>query len=225
MKELPISFTAPMIRALLDGSKNQTRRIVKKPRARDSFVCIDDANGWWPYQSDDGESSLCDDGMEHPYNSPYGTAGDRLWVREAWTTHAFLDREPPRDLTTRSIHYVADGKIKTGKYRQSFHMPRWASRILLDVVSVRVEHLQEITAEDAINEGLTALQKGGGQLTKYGIPDRDGMPGNDDDGWHWHEWEKDPRAAYRKLWEQINGQGSWDENPLVWVVEFKGVQA
>ena len=103
------------------------------------------------------------------------------------------------------------------------HMPRWASRITLEVTGIRVERLQEISELDAITEGLTALTKDGGRTIKHGIPDRDGLPGNDNYGWHWSEWEKDSRVAYRKLWESINGPGSWDANPWVWVIEFRRI--
>lgn len=103
-------------------------------------------------------------------------------------------------------------------------MPRWASRITLEIVAVRVERLNEISEPDAKAEGLKALSKDG-TLVKYGIPDRDGLPGNDDYGWHWKEWERDPRQSFRRLWESLNGPGSWDANPWVWVIEFRRVEA
>lgn len=104
-------------------------------------------------------------------------------------------------------------------------MPRWASRLALEVTGVRVERVQDISEADAMAEGLKGLTKDG-SLVKWGIPDRDGLPGNDDDGWHWKQWESDPRKAYRALWNSINGAKpgrSWEANPWVWVVEFKRV--
>jgi len=102
-------------------------------------------------------------------------------------------------------------------------MPRWASRITLEITAVRVERLHDISEADAVAEGLACITKDGDRTRKYGIPDADGMPGTDDHGWPWNEWRSDPREAYRKLWESINGPGSWDLNPWVWVIEFKRV--
>lgn len=241
MKERPILFSAPMVRAILAGTKTQTRRVVKPPRNRPAFVLLDHGNGWWPYQSDDGESELCDDGMEHPYTCPYGQPGDRLWVRETWqVARETLDYETggeydvwewpdelgdPRQFlngdarfgTKAGLFYAADGKDKnpsafydqTGfdnntilarreiNWRPSIHMPRWASRILLEVTAVRVERLQDISEEDAKAEGdLSAI---------------------------YAHASANPRGAYSAQWEQINGPGSWDDNPWVWVVEFTQV--
>lgn len=194
MKESQILFSAPMVRALLAGTKTQTRRQVAFPRTRPSFVVLDHGQGWWPYQSDDGESELCDDGMEHPYVSPYGKPGDRLWVREAWKAHPMFDHLPPRDIPESHIWYMADDGYKAeSRYRHARFMPRWASRILLEVTAVRVEQLQDISESDAMAEGC---------YTDPACPAYD---------------------AYRSLWEQINGPGSWDANPWVWVVEFKRV--
>lgn len=206
MKERPILFSGPMVRALLEGRKTQTRRVVKQELRQ-----LGDGD-WYSFDHH---------GINYLVNArhttvaawahllqfcPYGKPSDRLWVREAWTTHAFLDKVPPRDLTTRSIHYVADGQIKTGKYRQAFHMPRWASRILLDVVGVRVERLQDISEEDAIAEGL--IESGSGWKYSNESP-----------------WYACAIGAYQGLWESINGQGSWDENPWVWAIEFRREQA
>jgi len=101
-------------------------------------------------------------------------------------------------------------------------MPRWASRISLEITGIRVERLQDISEEDAIDEGLKAITKDG-KLIKYGIPDRDGYPGADDFGWNWGDWDKSPVLAYKRLWQSINGKGSWDLNPFVWVIEFKRI--
>ena len=212
MKERPILFSAPMVRAILEGQKTQTRRIVKLPRGRDSFVMLDHGNGWWPYQSDDGETELCDDGCEHPYPSPYGQLGDRMWVRETWQ-HANSPHGPYE--TGCTCFYRADywddphgmdgEKSPEGKYRTwipSIHMPRAASRISLEVVHVRVERLQAIKHVDCIAEGTP-----GGHGSIPGYP-----------------CAATPREHYRHIWESINGRGSWDANPWVWVVEFKQIQ-
>ena len=208
MKERPILFSAPMVRALLAGTKTQTRRVVKPPRNRSAFVLLDHGKGWWPYQSDDGESELCDDGMEHPYTCPYGQPGDRLWVREAFSGPHCMDAtdecvavRPSKWGEGSRIWYWADGNPTHGDWtrpRPSIHMPRWASRILLEVTAVRVERLQDISEADARAEGCIEEEKPGFPICS-------------------------PRNWYRILWEQINGPGSWDANPWVWVVEFKRV--
>lgn len=231
VKERPILFSGPMVRALLDGTKTQTRRIVALPRSRGSFVLEDHGDGWWPYQSDDGESSLCDDGMEHPCTCPYGRPGDQLWVRETHAPQADCwgaweratqgaGGEPP------ILHFAADFrpfqndrgqtvyKPFIEKWRPAIHMPRWASRIDLEVTSVRVERLQDISDEDARAEGITAHRKG---------------------GWHWeqppagiegtnHFGFATARDAFGALWESINGAGSWAANPWLWVVEFRRIR-
>ncbi len=218
MAERPILFSAPMVRALLDGTKTQTRRPVALPRKRQGFVMLNTGAGWWPYQSDDGESELCNDGMEHPYSCPYGQHGDRLWVRETWRhTANSLDeaRAITEDITSGiavdwRATYIDNCMRELGfsredaemaddfeTWRPSIHMPRWASRILLEVAAVRVERLQAISRGDAMAEGCPFLNMAEGP---------------------------DPRQWYADLWEQINGADSWAANPWVWVVEFKRVQ-
>lgn len=197
IKERPIIFSSPMVRAILDGRKTQTRRVIKEKLMR-------------------GEGA-------HVNNCPYGKPGDRLWVRETWSK--------AKSPMSSEVFYRADGEPKGKQYplsfveresrwRPSIHMPRWASRILLEVTNVRVERLHDISEEDAIAEGLKAITKDG-KTIKYGIPDRDGYPGNDDTGWDWCDWNVSPVSAYKMLWESINGQGSWDLNPFCWVIEFK----
>jgi hypothetical protein len=114
-----------------------------------------------------------------------------------------------------------DGKwgwrMKVGRF-----LPSWASRITLEIVNVRVERLQDISADDAIAEGLKGITMDW-RLVKYGIPDADGYPGTDDIGWPWEDWRISPVDAYRRLWESINGSGSWDANPWVWVIEFRRI--
>lgn len=216
VKERPILFSGPMVNAILEGGKTQTRRIVKpQPMPGVPFVGIRDGiavfEKWYHPTISMRSENKC----------PYGKPGDSLWVRETWGSNGCLNCP---------IHYRAtepEWKNNTSnplaRWRPSIHMPRCASRITLEVTGISVERLRNISEEDAIAEGLSAITKDG-QMVKYGISDRDGLPGNDDYGWHWSEWEKDPREAYRKLWESINGPGSWNANPWVWVIEFKRIQ-
>lgn len=222
MAERPMLMSAPMVRALLAGTKTQTRRVVKPPRNRSAFVLLDHGNGWWPYQSDDGESELCDDGMEHPYTCPYGRPGDRLYVREAFSGPHCMDAtdecaavRPSKWGKSSSIWYWADGNPTHGDWTQprpSIHMPRWASRILLEVTAVRVERLQEISEADAKAEGAECLFSPTCSAADRELLD---IPLMED--------ASPFRNGYALLWESINGAGSWKANPWVWVVEFKRV--
>lgn len=204
MKERPILFSAPMVRAILDGRKTQTRRVVKpQPIADERFVggyCIDRK----------GRQTS----VEAPYvgrDCPYGQPDDRLWVREAWSTHACFDSISPAGLTTRSIHYLADGKVLSGKGRPSIHMPRLASRITLEITGVRVERLQDISEDDCWAEGIESVD-GIFDDQIHAIAKRIGC------------CAEDAKPTYCALWESINGDGSWEANPWVWVVEFKRVE-
>lgn len=243
-------FSAPMVRALLKGTKTQTRRLVKPQPIPNSFGKPGPDTGWeipchcggyppsamlWP----DENGGMLNGDAGHPW-----VGVDRLWVKE---THRHPSKANPRvrveyradmmswgicdshDIVTNTV--IANAKVYPGpanqfskqQWRPSIFMPRWASRITLEITSVEAERLQRITTEDAKAEGLACLTKDDGQTWKYGIADRDGWPGNDDDGWHWHEWDVDPVAAYKRLWEQINGAGSWEKNPWVWVIKFKRI--
>lgn len=219
MKESPILFSGEMVRAILAGRKTQTRMVVKDVSA-DCELFIDAGDGFWQQCYRDNTGAI--HSKSWLSKCPYGKPGDRLWVRER---HARI----PGMVGMHAIHYFADGPMPTVEQRHdawllrsypSIHMPRWASRITLEIVAVRVERLQDISEGDAMAEGLKTLSKDG-ELYKWGIPDRDGLPGNDDFGWHWKEWESDPRAAFHKLWQSIHGPDSWEKNPFVWVIEFK----
>lgn len=213
MTERPILFSAPMVRALLDGNKTQTRRVVKMPPSWDCFVCADWGNGWWPYRSDDGESPNYDNN-EIPMRCPYGQPGDRLWVRETWYCDDFrVQRGPyvkPDDLdvddarATGMLVYAADGaapyEAEQPVWKPSIHMPRWASRILLEIVSVRVERLQDIGSEEIEAEGVVTSDAA---IMEHGCRAR--------------------VIDFTNLWESINGAGSWNANPWVWVIEFQRV--
>ncbi len=140
---------------------------------------------------------------------PYGQPGDRLWVREAWRTVAEADALPPRDLNeAHRIWNEADAPHQpgAGKLRPGMFMPRWASRITLEITAVRVERLQDISREDAMAEGIVIQPDGG-----YGLADTT----------HYHA--TDPRQSYFSLWEAINGPGSVEANPWVWAVTFPAV--
>jgi len=186
----PILFSAPMVRALLDGSKTQTRRVVKIPYHA-QIEDRDDGKPWpWMYNAD------VDD--DHWFPCPYGQPGDRLWVREAWRASSAHNNLPPRDIPEGdAIHYQADGfaRIFKGKCRPSMFMPRWASRITLEITDVRVERLRDISREDAEAEG-----------------------------WNPAADVCSPLVWYAALWQSINGPGSWALNPWVWVVSFKVVK-
>jgi hypothetical protein len=189
MKERPILFSAPMVRALLDGMKTQTRRIA------DDFIGF----------AGSGQPLTVRGGSPCEYVCPYGQPGDRLWVREAWKAHSVFDNVPPRDIPKTCVWYPADsGYMPGSRARPSIHMPRWASRITLEIVSVRVERLQDISEADALAEGVSDT---GSMITGDGANEISG-----------------PIAEYAVLWESINGHRSWEANPWVWVVEFKRVE-
>ncbi len=219
MKERPILMSSPMDNAILDDRKTKTRRTVK-PQPELSYIV------------DCGDGAFGDEEGDVLFRCPYGVVGDRLWVRETlrmndsfkWEYSA--DKAPvwlPEDHPA-VLSMISWAHHKEGDTCVSIHMPRWASRITLEITDVLVERLQDITPEDAITEGLKGITKDG-KLVKYGIPDRDGYPGNDNTGWPWCEWRASPVDAYCALWESINGPKSWDANPWVWVIEFKRIEA
>lgn len=218
--ERPILFSAPMVRAILDGTKTQTRRVVKTQP-----VDIDEDGPYTQVLKSVGPISFAD--RKHAV-CPYGAVGDTLWVRETWFS---APGYRAGDEHVAPIGFAADGKPPHPSYskRPSIFMPRWASRITLEITDVRVERLQDISEEDARAEGLTGWAKGrswipdGPPLVKYGIADSDGLPGSGEtDAWPWTDWCVSPVAAYAKLWDSINAKRApWESNPWVWVVSFK----
>ncbi|WP_457325129.1 hypothetical protein [Roseateles sp. P5_E11] len=237
-KERPILFSAPMVRALLAGTKTQTRRVCKsQPYANGfhfdghDFLCHNDylppsamlmdcRRGGIDYTTSDHEGWTAE--------CPYGQPGDRLWVRETFAIERSVepDQQPPHNDGRPTKHRPADdyecahplwqqahyratdpapelvyeegpaggreGEIGV-RWKPCIHMPRWASRILLEIVSVRVERLNDISEADAAAEG---------------------WPGPD-------ATSLDAMAWYSQLWDEINGPGAWEANTWVWVVEFK----
>lgn len=211
MKERPILFSAQMVRALLAGTKTQTRRIVKPQPDDDAIITVGEigTSRGAAYVRYPNEGGICS-----RLPCPYGQPGDRLWVREACQGWTF-------DISGENVvRYPADGSFsqietsingadrwielynyrrKRGAIVSSIHMPRWASRILLEIAGVRVERLQDISIGDCCAEGAPIADNEPHQTHAV------------------HTW-------YQELWESINGHGSWDANPFVWVIEFKVVK-
>lgn len=235
MRERPILFSAPMVCAILEGRKTQTRRVLKPQpfwnggsydRERHEIRCYCDAlppgallrrvggvrHGYVASNYEDG-----DEGVAGVF------IGDRLWVRETWRyarePHCRCPQASMADPCDRwkagegcesvkgKVLYRADGEIATGRWRPSIHMPRWASRITLEVTGVKVERLQDISEADAKAEG--AAWHDGGQIHHS--------------GWR-HDWgdvHADARSSFARLWNTINGPGAWDQNPWVSAYTFK----
>lgn len=199
MKERPILFNAEMVRAILDGRKTQTRRLVKP-------------QPWWvadpsvPFSTRDADPK----GI---IKSPFGNVGDRLWVRETTCIAPKRFATPDDTCLTdddgdkRYVSYKADGHSEEAmrdyglKWTPAIHAPRWASRIDLDITAVRVERVLEITEEDAKAEGAPEQRHPHGGST---------LPNS----YRWH--------GFREIWQSI--YGNWDANPWVWVYEFRRVK-
>nr|WP_277755926.1 hypothetical protein [Rosenbergiella epipactidis] len=204
-----------MVRAILDGSKTQTRRVMKvQPVLNGSFYEVFGA-GW----SEGIRSVPAVAGHSLPANCPFGQVGDRLWVRETFTGH-YLDDDQIQDIKDgrdRAIdlfEYRADypnGSEAAEGWTPSSQMPRWASRITLEITDIRVERLRAISEGDAVKEGVPPA---GDLLPNY--PDTYLTPKGD---------FATAKVAFQRLWESIYGQDGWQSNPFVWVVEFKRVEA
>ncbi|MGQ8875919.1 hypothetical protein ACUTR7_00295 [Delftia sp. NA_296.1] len=209
MKERPILFSGPMVRAILASTKSQTRRICKPAMAHNLSHVVEVPDPQERGQIYNG-TTFGDEEGSIQFTSPYGGVRDRLWVREShWWFKDECDHETgyyPPALTADDVEYRADGESKRHGWRPSIHMPRWASRITLEITGVRVERLQDINQADAQAEGAPPGHPSIDQISReFGYPDF-------------------PRSWYAQLWEEINGPGSWAQNPWVWVVEFKRVQ-
>ncbi|WP_152050928.1 hypothetical protein [Tautonia marina] len=230
MKARPILFSAPMVRALLDGRKTQTRRILK---GSTEFKGPYNPAYLEAHRNADGWKRIC----------PYGQPGDLLWVRETFADvndhgcpailykadgvtldfmdiadylceDGSLDYDHPH---IKKYHYSQwIGDVESGEpyhgFHPSIHMPRWASRLTLELTGVRVERLQDISREDAIAEGIEPVLTGAGERC----------------GWLDYEHREagtgyyiEPTNSYESLWDSINGSGSSDANPWVWVLEFR----
>lgn len=227
----PILFSGPMVRAILDGRKTQTRRVVKSPASNLPQECAlshrAPSDKWyrdhvWSMRRKD---HVWEDYTQEQFlaRCPYGVPGDRLWVRETvggddlagW---AYRADHPDADIKRGDLD---DGESSIRRWTPSIHMPRAASRITLEVTGVRVERLQDISETDAISEGVLTVRT------------------DEFERRHWPEWKHEfdaavaqgtkpplgasPAKTFRALWQDINGADSWDANPWVWVVEFRRV--
>lgn len=228
MTERGMIFNAEMVRAILDDRKTQTRRPIKWKQTRFTEIGEREDGSKWPW-SEDAEHA-CD--FWHP--CPFGAVGDRIWVREAYRFPASLDDVSPTGVGEMAVatgyrkpwaptFYEFTGTFSdgwkgfetppkvsnAGKLRPSIHMPRWASRILLEITDVRVERLNAISEEDARAEGIID-----GGCLNCGEPEPCGCANP----------EPDATDAFAYLWQSIYGQENWNANPWVWVIEFKRVE-
>lgn len=214
MKERPILFSAPMVRAILDGRKTQTRRALST-QPLDVLPMEGDAHG----KSWVGLTTRDPAPRGTVFRCKFGVREDRLWVRETWAQPSTLDPGPTfyradyPACVPAGFENVPPAEAIT--WKPSIHMPRALSRILLEVTGVRVERLQDISEADAIAEGCIDAMSAAtvaARRNPLSVPDVVGVDG---------KVHSNAVAAYRALWEQINGAGSWDANPWVWVIEFR----
>lgn len=216
MKSRPILFKDEMVRAILDGRKTQTRRVVKPQTVRKSL----------PHEQ---RPNWIDEETGKVVRCPYGQPGDRLWVREAfihepadycWEASVSIPCRPASTVY-RADH---DGNTQGAGWKPSIHMPRHLSRITLEITSVRMERLQDISEADARQEGIYSDRVIVSTNCHSGhhaeVHDDRYFFGNEP-----HEGFECAIEAFAELWESINGPGSWDANPWVWCIEFKRVQS
>ncbi len=237
MAEKPILFSGEMVRAILAGRKTQTRRIVKGSEDCEGMDAVRDRDGvfyrgWW-------SSGRATQSIEF---IPKVNVGDTLWVRETW---GLYNTEPSDGPENAQVYYQAtDGErhdLLHQRWRPSIHMPRWASRLTLEVTAVRVERLQDISGSDAKAEGCEpdwdAFEDATCGMEDWEEPEEFIEECEEECDWinfghglvhatEHKEWIADRksyalRLAFRKLWESINGPESWAANPWVWVYEFE----
>ena len=205
MLERGMIFNAEMVRAILDGRKTQTRRPVRFPVLDKNLGCELAGNELA------GELSA-----GNYLNSAFGKPGDRIWVRETFRVHSratdvatLVYKASVRNSWTEQTHRVpvsvCNKPAMPEKWTPSLHVPRWASRILLEITGVRVERLNAISEENAASEGVAQFR--GGFWKHY-------QPG-------WTQHQLSARGSFVTLWKSIYDEESWQSNPWVWVIEFK----
>ncbi|MGO2339074.1 MAG: hypothetical protein ACTH5M_00565 [Psychrobacter sp.] len=248
LKERPVVLTTEEVNAVLAGHKTQHRMPFDFEFIKDINVPIVQKVA---DETDCTLSELVTGAYNdsiYDFVCPFGKVGDRLWVQEdfipdppaghdAWededsVTNYFqwdgcgskLSEIPNRLRTSEHVIYKAgQDDPDSMMWFNALQMRKWASRLLLEITDIRIERVQDISEDDALSMGLSRLTKDGGRTYKYGLPDKDGLPGNDDYGWHWSEWDADHKVAFARYWESMQGKGAWDRNDWVWVIEFKKV--
>ena len=218
MRAHPLLMKGPLVRATLAGLKTQTRRPIK-PQPDDDIVDVEYdaiAGLWLGNTQEDNDLGYT---SSWAARCPMGQAGDRLWVRETWQ-HYQNSGQRAADFSEHqrfaaNCFYRADEsnprtKPLSGKWRPSLLMPRWACRLVLPLVSVRVERVQDITEEDAKAEGVERISAGPGWECWMGYGPSSSC--------------KTARDSFRSLWISIYGEASWDLNPWVWVAEWEEIE-
>ena len=209
IKERPILFSGPMVRAILDGRKTQTRRVVKNHPGCGFEIgtyhkALTDRHGEQYPACTESFGIFAEDGS-WSIECPYGQPGERLWVREAWAPATAALPLAGGAIYRADYHTGLEKRDGDQKWKPSIHMKRVDSRINLEITAVRVERLHQITESDAASEGIECCRELF-EKAKHGHP-------------------LTPHStAFAWLWFQINGRDSWMENPFVWVVEFKRVK-
>jgi hypothetical protein len=223
VQEKPILFSGPMVRAVMDGRKTQTRRVVKPlPSWQVHSICDPSAAAdpwavWFHYPETER--------VGHLRNCPYGKPGDRLWVRETWNRcvcaacDKALPNKGPHGCVYRASYNGPSGQV----FKPSIHMPRWASRLTLEIVSVQVERVQDISEEDAIAEGCKAEVYTAEDVANLQISDA--APHIKELGRILGPGSVPARTDFMRLWDSINskredGKYAWEKNPWVWAIEF-----
>lgn len=224
MKERPMIFNAEMVRAILDGRKTQTRRPINPQPELPKGSGFSWKGAVYGSGSDDHETNR---NFAHT-KCPFGKPGDRIWVRETFQgplfdwdmMDSYCNDSAPFEKPEFCV-YKADGvptpefydadDVLHCRWRPSIHMPRWASRITLEITGVGVQRLQSITPNDAAREGLVKLPATG----RYCLNQGDQYFGGA---------SHDAREVFSGLWESIYGEESWQANPWVWVIEFKRIE-
>ncbi|MND91167.1 hypothetical protein D3C80_832790 [compost metagenome] len=205
MKERPILFSGPMVRAILSGQKTVTRRAMKHQPCRKPVMVPNGGANFW-------SNPLYIQGAmmgSQNHSCPYGQPGDRLWVREAWAQINVAQAPGESWVVYRECDNRTD---YGGPWRPSIHMRRRDSRILLEVTDVRVERLQDISEGQVLDEGI-----GDHRFDCDRPVEPDGYPACSCGSIGYVD-------AFAELWNTINGTGAWDTNPWVWVVEFKRIE-
>lgn len=223
MRERPILFNADMVRAVLDGRKTQTRRIIQSPAkniqasGHQVIEYREPGDKWYGehvFSMRNQSGTWCDYTKEQFLaKCPFGAVGDRLWVRETFRVHSratdvatLVYKASEQQSWTQQTHRVPIEKCNkpavVDTWTPSIHMPRWASRITLEITCVRVERLNSMTEKDALAEGC--------------LGGHDSIPG--------YQYSATPHEHFHHVWQSIYGADSWQANPWVWVIEFKRVE-